>query len=66
MKYKHSYIFVKSSTVMSIGLGQRRVDRTGGRTDASPPTTAVFFSSYKLPTTVTVTTFEKKVGKGKF
>ena len=28
---------------------------TGGRTEAALPTTAVFFSSYKLPTASTVT-----------
>ena len=33
-----------------------RAGRTGGRTDASPCTAAVFFSSYKLPVTLTVTT----------
>ena len=30
--------------------------RTGRRTDASPHTAVVVFSSYKLPKTVTVTT----------
>ena len=33
-----------------------RLGRTGGRTDPSPCITAVFFSSYKVPKTVTVTT----------
>ena len=33
-----------------------RVGRTGRRTDTSPCTAAVFFPSYKLPKTVTVTT----------
>ena len=31
----------------------QRVSRTGGRTDASPHISAVFFSSYKMPKTVT-------------
>ena len=35
----------------------RRVGRTGRRTDTSPRITVVFFSSYMLPKTVTVTTF---------
>ena len=34
----------------------RRVSRTDRRTDASPRISAVFFSSYKLPKTFTVTT----------
>ena len=33
-----------------------RVGRTGGRTEASPPISAVFFSSYTLSKAVTVTT----------
>ena len=33
-----------------------RVGGTGRRTDASPVTAVVLFSSYKLPKTVTVTT----------
>ena len=36
--------------------GRRRVGRMGGRTDTSPHTSVVFFSSYKMPKTVTVTT----------
>ena len=34
----------------------QRVGRTDRRTDASPHISVVFFSSYKMPKTVTVTT----------
>ena len=57
--FHHEHLVSKSFLPVTDAVFQaemwRIVDRTGGRTDASPLISVVFFSLYNLPKTVTIT-----------